>query len=67
MRKCGFDNIDKALMEWFAVQRDADFPINGPILKIQAEKFAVQLEHNDYSCTNTFSPLNLNFVSGVLL
>jgi hypothetical protein len=52
MRKCGFDNIDKALLECFKVQRDAGFPINGPILKIQAEKFAMQLEHKDYSCSN---------------
>jgi hypothetical protein len=34
------------------VQRDAGFPISGPILKIQAEKFALQLEHKDYSCNN---------------
>jgi hypothetical protein len=46
MRKCGFDDIDKALFEWFEVQRDA-----GSVLKIQAEKFAVQLEHKDYSCS----------------
>jgi hypothetical protein len=39
--KCGFDDVDKALLERFKVQRDADFPINGPILKIQAEKYAV--------------------------
>jgi hypothetical protein len=52
MRKCGFDDIDKALLEWFKVQRDAGFPINGPILKIHAEKFAMQLEHKDYSCSN---------------
>jgi phosphopantetheine adenylyltransferase len=38
MRKCG---IDKALLGWFKVQRDAGFPINSPILKIQAEKFAM--------------------------
>jgi hypothetical protein len=52
MRKCRFDNINKALLEWFMVQRDAGFPINGPILKIEAEKCAMHLEHKDYSCSN---------------
>jgi hypothetical protein len=50
MRKCGFDDIDKALFEWFKVQRDAGFPISGHILKMQAEKFALQLDYKDYSC-----------------
>jgi hypothetical protein len=31
------------------VQREAGFPINGPVLKIKAEKFAMQLENKDYS------------------
>jgi hypothetical protein len=34
MRKCGFDDIDKALLEWLKVERDVSFPINGLILKI---------------------------------
>jgi hypothetical protein len=38
IRKCGFDYNDKALLEWFKVHRDVGFPINDPILKIQAEK-----------------------------
>jgi hypothetical protein len=42
MRKCAFDNSDKALLEWFKVQRYTGFPINGPIFKIQAENFAMQ-------------------------
>jgi hypothetical protein len=48
MRKCGSDDIDRALLEWSKVQRDAGFPIRGAILKMQAEKFAMQLEHKDY-------------------
>jgi hypothetical protein len=52
MRKCGFDDIDRALLDWFKVQRDAGFLINGPILKIQVEKFAMQLDHKDYRCNN---------------
>jgi hypothetical protein len=35
-RKCGFDNVGKALLEWCKVQRDAaGFPVSGPILKIR--------------------------------
>jgi hypothetical protein len=34
------------------VQRNADFPINGPILKVQAEKFAKQLGHENFTCNN---------------
>jgi hypothetical protein len=52
IRKCVSDDIDKALMEWFKVQRDVSFPINGPISKTKAEKTAIQLEHKDYSCNN---------------
>jgi hypothetical protein len=42
MRKCNLDDVDKALLERFKVQRNAGFPI--PI-KLQAEKFAKQLVH----------------------
>jgi hypothetical protein len=52
MGKCEFDDIDKELLEWFKVLRDTGFPINGPILKIPAEKYAMQLERKDYSCSN---------------
>jgi hypothetical protein len=31
MKKCGPDNTDKALLEWFMMQTDAVFPISGPI------------------------------------
>jgi hypothetical protein len=34
MRKCVLDNVDQALLEErFKVQRNAGYPINGPILK----------------------------------
>jgi hypothetical protein len=45
MRKCDSGNVDQALLEWFKVQRNAGFPINGPISKVRAEKFAKQLGH----------------------
>jgi hypothetical protein len=40
MRKCDLGNVDQALLERFKVQRNAGLPINGPILRVQAEKFA---------------------------
>jgi hypothetical protein len=40
MRKCDLGNVDQALLEWFEEQRNAGFSINGPILNVQAEKFA---------------------------
>jgi hypothetical protein len=52
MRKCELGNVDQALLEWFKVQRNAGFPINGPILKVQAEKFAKQLGHENFTCNN---------------
>jgi hypothetical protein len=52
MRKCDLGNVDQALLEWFKVQRNAGFPINGPILKVQAEKLAKQLGHENFTCNN---------------
>jgi hypothetical protein len=52
MRKCDLGNVDQALLEWFKVQRNAGFPINGLILKVQAEKFAKQLWHENFTCNN---------------
>jgi hypothetical protein len=39
MGKCGFDDIDKALLERFKVQWDTGFPVSGPVVKNQAENF----------------------------
>jgi hypothetical protein len=52
MRKCDLGNVDQALLEWFKGQRNAGLPINGPILKVQAEKFAKQLGHENFTCNN---------------
>jgi hypothetical protein len=52
MRKCDLGNVDQALLEWFKAQRNAGFPIKGPILKVQAEKFAKQLGHENFTRNN---------------
>jgi hypothetical protein len=52
IRICDLSNVDQALLEWFKELRNACFPINGPILKVKAEKFAKQLGHENYTCNN---------------
>jgi hypothetical protein len=42
-------NVDQALLEWFKVRRNAGFPT---ILKVQAEKFAKQLGHENFTRNN---------------
>ena len=48
-KKCEKEDISKTLLCWFKSQRDARFPINEPILKMQAEKFA---GYSDFICNN---------------
>jgi hypothetical protein len=45
-------NVDQALLEWFMAQKNAGFPINGPILNEQAETIAKQLGHENFTCNN---------------
>ena len=52
LKKCEKEDIDKALLIWFKAQREAGFPISGPILKAQADKFAEKLGHTDFVCNN---------------
>jgi hypothetical protein len=52
MKKCDLGNVAEALLEWFKAQRNAGFPINGPILKVQAQKFVKQLGHENFTCNN---------------
>ena len=52
IKTCQKSDVDQALLLWFKVQRDAGYPINGPILKIQAEKFAEQLGHENFTWSN---------------
>jgi hypothetical protein len=52
MRKCDLGNVDQALLEWFNVQRNDGFPVNGPNLMVRAEKFAKQLGHENFTSNN---------------
>lgn len=51
-RKCERADIDEALIQWFSEQKRAGFPTDGPTLKAQAEKFAVQFGCDDFVCNN---------------
>lgn len=52
LKKCDKTDVDAALLSWFKVQRSAGLPISGPILKVQAEKFAAQLGYKEFKCNN---------------
>lgn len=52
LRKCVKNDVDDALLRWYKIQKNAGHPVNGPILKIQAEKFAKLLGHEHFSCNN---------------
>lgn len=51
-RKCEHSEVDEALYKWFANARNINLPISGPILKIQAEKFAKQMYGSDITISS---------------
>lgn len=51
LKTCVKADLDAALIKWFQAQRSANFPISGPILKIQAEKFAERFGYKDFICS----------------
>ena len=52
LKKCVKEDLDEALSKWMKVQRSADFPLSGPLLKVQAEKFAEQCGYSGFVCSN---------------
>ena len=40
MRRCDYEQVDKAVFKWFSLQRSQNVPIDGPILKEKALQFA---------------------------
>ena len=40
MRRCDYEQVDKAVFKWFSLQRSQNDPIDGPILKEKALQFA---------------------------
>ena len=40
MRGCDYEQVDKAVLKWFSLQRSQNVPIDGQILKENALQFA---------------------------
>ena len=40
MRRCDYEQVDKAVFKWFSLQRSQNIPIDGPILKEEGLQFA---------------------------
>ena len=40
MRRCDYEQVDKAVFKWFSLHRSQNVPIDGPILKEKAFQFA---------------------------
>ena len=40
MRRCDYEQVDKAVFKWFSLQRSQNVPIDEPILKENALQFA---------------------------
>lgn len=52
IKKCEKSDIDAALLSWFKMQSSRGVPISGTLLKVQAEKFAIQFGYKDFVCNN---------------
>ncbi|KAI4471691.1 hypothetical protein MML48_1g14990 [Holotrichia oblita] len=54
LRKCNQTDINEALVTWYNLQKSAGLPVNGIILKNQAEQFAKQMGYQDYRCSSSW-------------
>ena len=51
-RTTGKKDLDEALLKWFRIQRNANIPISGPILKEKATQFDISLGYGaDFECS----------------
>ncbi|XP_050338066.1 tigger transposable element-derived protein 4-like [Bactrocera neohumeralis] len=48
------DDVDKALLQWFKVQRNEGIPINGPILQEKANEFAKKFNISGFECSTSW-------------
>ncbi|XP_063896995.1 tigger transposable element-derived protein 4-like [Helicoverpa armigera] len=51
IRTSTHEQVDKALLQWFKLQRDRGIPINGPLLQEKANFFARQLDIQNFTCS----------------
>ncbi|KAJ3640485.1 hypothetical protein Zmor_003779 [Zophobas morio] len=67
IRTSPHEQVDKALLQWFKLQRDRGIPVNGPLLQEKANFFARQLDMQNFTCSmswiNRFK-VRYNIISG---
>ncbi|CAH0730542.1 unnamed protein product, partial [Brenthis ino] len=51
VRTSTHEQLDKALLQWFKLQRDRGTPLNGPLLQEKANFFARQLDMQNFICS----------------
>ncbi|XP_057653885.1 tigger transposable element-derived protein 4-like [Diorhabda carinulata] len=70
VRTSTHEQLDKALLQWFKLQRDRGIPLNGPLLQEKANLFARQLDMQNFICSmswlNRFK-VRHNIVSGKIV
>ena len=54
IRAVKYDDIDKALLQWFIDQRAHGAPIIEPLMLKKAKKFAEELGHPDFKASTGF-------------
>ena len=52
LRGCQYDNVDKALFEWFVLQRSQNIPIDGSMIQEKGLFFAEKLEIPDFKASD---------------
>ena len=48
IKKVQYEDIDGALLQWFKTTRNANIPLNGPIVLEKAKQLATRLGHDDF-------------------
>jgi hypothetical protein len=52
LKSSSYENLDKAVYKWFVKVRDEGLPVNGPILKEKAIKYAEELGIENFKASN---------------
>ncbi|XP_053259070.1 tigger transposable element-derived protein 4 [Podarcis raffonei] len=52
LRTAFHTDLEEALVKWYRMARCSNIPVNGPMLRFQANDFAQKLGHNDFKCSN---------------
>ncbi|KAJ8893484.1 hypothetical protein PR048_006082 [Dryococelus australis] len=52
MRGPQHKELEENLLEWFHQMREGNIPVSGPVIKQKADYFALQLQVDDFKCSN---------------